>query len=59
MCQILGDKHQKDAEKVKNEKLWKQIAIIAEHRKLFILETYWYRQKLLHKIAFMKWYNAE
>ena len=37
MCQILTDKHQKDAEKVKNEKLWKQIAVIAEHRKEFIL----------------------
>jgi len=37
MCQILTDKHQKDAEKVKNEKLWKQMAVIAEHRKHFIL----------------------
>ena len=46
MSQILGDKHQK----VKNEKLWKQIAVIAEHQKHFILETYWFRQKLQQKI---------
>ena len=59
MCQILTDKNQKEQEKVKNEKLWKSIAALKDEKKSFILETYWYRQKLQNKIAFMKWYLKE
>ena len=59
MCEILKDKHPSAAERTKNEKLWKSIAALKDEKKSFILETYWYRQKLQNKIGFMKWFLSE